>query len=296
MTSYFTWIHTSLFILILFFMQKPVDAKVLIMTHCFNRPEFIAWQHATFKKFLEDEYEFVVFDDSPNEELAHQTEAVCEVLEVGYIRVPQSIHDGRRWGPSQECADTIQYMLDTVGFDYPGLVLLVDSDMFLIRDFSIEKYLGDYLLASTPQSRKGNSAEIIYLLPNLVFFKMNAIPDRRNLNFGMGWIDGIYTDTGGYTYLYLTQHPDFKWLHIDVGYQMSENPTFMQPDATAALKAKSKLWHLMTVQEFDYEFYVDYTFLHFRAGSNWYKMEESQMARKTQMLSEAMEELLSDIN
>lgn len=288
----FTWIYTALLMLCLFYGQKMLEAKVLIMTHCFNRPEFIPWQYGTFKKFLKDEYEFVVFDDSPHEILETQTRTICDALGVTYIRVPQSIHDGRRWGPSQECADTIQHMLDTVGFEHPGLVLLIDSDMFLIRDFSVEKYLGNYQLASNPQGRHGATQFVTYLLPNLVFFNMNEIPDRRNIDFGMGVIDGVYTDTGGYTHLYLSQHPDVKWLHTNVAYQMSEVPTFLQPEVVESLKANPKLWHLMTVQEFDYEFYADFTFLHFRAGSNWYQMEHSKMARKTLMLSEAIEELI----
>ena len=39
-------------------------SKVLIITHAYNRPEFIPLQDITFKKFLKDDYEFVVFNDA----------------------------------------------------------------------------------------------------------------------------------------------------------------------------------------------------------------------------------------
>ena len=38
--------------------------KVLIFTFAYNHPDFIELQHQLFQKFLKDEYEFVVFDDS----------------------------------------------------------------------------------------------------------------------------------------------------------------------------------------------------------------------------------------
>ena len=39
-------------------------AKVLVITHSYNRPDFIEIQHKTLKKSLKDEYEFVVFNDA----------------------------------------------------------------------------------------------------------------------------------------------------------------------------------------------------------------------------------------
>ena len=43
--------------------QTTTKQKILIITHNYNRPDFIEIQSATFKKFLQDDYEYVVFND-----------------------------------------------------------------------------------------------------------------------------------------------------------------------------------------------------------------------------------------
>lgn len=194
-----------------------VHAELLVMTHTYNQPELIYWQNATFKKFLKDDYQFVVFNDAPDAETSQETRALCDALEIQCIDVPQSIHNhlapylpGSRnpfGDPSAECADTIQYMLDTLGFDHPGIVAVFDSDMFLIREISIEKEMQEYAIGGHPQYRQGSHERITYLLPNLVFLDMRKLPDKRSLNFNVGRIDGVNVDTGGYTYYYLQQHP-----------------------------------------------------------------------------------------
>ena len=70
---------------IAFFSKASLDAKVLIMTLSYNKPEFIRWQHATFKKFLKDDYEFVVFNDAPNKKLSKKIEAACRKLKIECI-------------------------------------------------------------------------------------------------------------------------------------------------------------------------------------------------------------------
>src|SRR5262245_60577830 len=122
----------SLMFMLLAFLvfETLMEAKVLIMTHAYNKPEYIPWQYWTFKKFFQDEYEFIVFNDAPNSDLSDNIQNICHELDISCIEVPQFIHffkspylPGSRnplGDPSAECADTIQYMLDTLGFDYPG--------------------------------------------------------------------------------------------------------------------------------------------------------------------------------
>ena len=52
-----------------------VNAKVLLITHAYNQPEFIKWQDAALKKFLKDEYEYVVFNDASNLAMQQRIEA-----------------------------------------------------------------------------------------------------------------------------------------------------------------------------------------------------------------------------
>lgn len=282
-----------IFVLVVIGMLQPatVNAKILVMTHCYNKPEFIVWQAQSFKKFLKDDYEFIVFNDTPNQQLCDRTENICKSLHVRTIRVPQSIHVGRG-GPSVECGDTIQYMLNTVGFDYPGIVVLIDSDMFLIRDLHIEKFLNNNHLAALPQYREGRHGTVTYLLPNLMIFNMETLPDKHTLDFNLGIIDDVATDTAGFTFFYLMSHPQLKWLQTSINYVLDKENTSLSQKVIHTFKKSPKFWELLTIQKFDYEFYNDFAFLHFRAGSNWNKMESGKLAKKTQLLTEAMEELL----
>jgi hypothetical protein len=275
------------------------------MTHTYNQPELIHWQNAAFKKFLKDDYRFVVFNDAPNAQTSQETRTLCEALGISCIDVPQSIHHytapylpGSRnpfGDPSAECADTIQYMLDTLGFDHPGLVAIFDSDMFLIREFSLEKEMQGYAIGGHPQYRQSSQERITYLLPNLVFLDMSQLPDKRSLNFNVGSIYGVNVDTGGYTYYYLQQHPEVPWLQTDcvtAPYLATRTP--LEPEVLEYFNAHPKMFQLMTEMRYDYEFYDRYTFMHFRAGSNWYKMAAEKRLEKTRLFYEALEEVLGE--
>src|ERR1700733_11055839 len=72
--------------------MNALSAKVLIVTHSYNRPDFIELQHETFAQFMADEYEFVVFNDGPTNKLAKEIEETCRKLTVRCIRIPQEIH------------------------------------------------------------------------------------------------------------------------------------------------------------------------------------------------------------
>jgi len=65
---------------------------VLIITHVHNRWDFIALQHETFKKFLRDDYEYVVFNDAPDQEMMEEINSICACYNIRCIQVPQEIH------------------------------------------------------------------------------------------------------------------------------------------------------------------------------------------------------------
>src|ERR1700733_4465594 len=133
------------FIFLTFFNYNGLVASknVLIMTYSFNRPDFIEIQDKTFKKFLKDDYTFVVFNDAPQEEVANQIIETCNRLNLPCIRIPQSIHDApylQRWPgedyhhPCVRCANVVQFSLNTLGFDRDRIVMIIDSDMFLVKE------------------------------------------------------------------------------------------------------------------------------------------------------------------
>lgn len=282
-----------------------LNAKTLIITHSYNQPEFISYQYRTFEKFIDGEFEFVVFNDAPNDELFAEIENVCSELQIISIPVPQIIHslpyffrESGISGPSAECAETIQYMLNSVGFNYPGIVLLIDSDMFLIRRLNVEKFMQGYDIAAHPQYRiTPESQQITYFLPNLLFFNMEQLQDKALFNFNLGEIKGARTDTGGFNHYYIEQHLDLKWLKTDLVYPpLNKAKIQLDPKILAELQPYTVLYELLQNSTYDYEFYAECSFLHFRAGSNWNKLDEAFLSEKTKLFFEALTDLLDPKN
>ena len=62
------------YILLFLLLSSQITAKVLLITHVYNRKDFIELHAKTLKAFLQDEYEYVVFNDTPQESIKLQIE------------------------------------------------------------------------------------------------------------------------------------------------------------------------------------------------------------------------------
>jgi hypothetical protein len=280
----------SLLTLLLF---NICEAKVLIITHAYNRPEFIEIQHQTFKKFLQDDYTFVVFNDATSPELCEKIQTSCTRLSIPCIKIPQEIHDRpylhRRKGenyhhPSVRTANVVQYSLDVLGFEHDGLVAIVDSDLFLIRPLSLTKLMEGYDLAGVPQKR----GPIDYIWNGIVFFNMNTLPERHTLNFNCGKVKGHAVDTAGHTYDYLHAHPNIKLLHLDT--------TYIGDDHAISPREKelAEVASFLEKKPNNVEFFADYAFLHYRSGANWDRKSDDYHQTKKALLSSLITSLLAE--
>ena len=110
--------------------------------------------------------------------------------------------------------------------------MLIDSDLFLIKEFSVRKYLEDFHLAgffrpcadfscghNCKKDHSGYSG-IEHIWIGLVFIDMAALPNKKALNFNCGkiWCDDKVTmslDSGGYTYYYVKYTPEAKTKRIE---------------------------------------------------------------------------------
>ncbi len=207
------------------------------------------------------------------------------------IRIPQSIHrapylfrlPGEDYNhPCVRCANVVQYSLDTVGFKHDGLVMIIDSDMFLIEQFSLQEYLSNYDLAGVPQSRQ----HVNYLWNGLLFFNMNSLPDKTSLNFNCGQVDGIPVDVGGHTYDYLSTHPETRvkligHMLIPEGYVLFEEEGMPK-----------NVRFLLEQGMCNIEFLIRYTFLHYRSGANWDYKPLQYHQTKTQILESFIKSIL----
>lgn len=277
----------------LLFNQVKSDEKVLIITHSFSRPEFIEIQYRCFKAFLKDEYEFVVFNDAPNESMAKKIEDTCNKLDLQCYRVPQALHDTCQ-APSARHGHGIKYSFEQIGFKHEGILFLVDSDIFLIKPFSVNQYMADYDFVALKQTRGDYSTPVVYVSPLLVLLNMKTLPNKKTLCFDRGWINGHECDTGAQIYYYFKNNPCVKVrfypeLYID---DLSRDITARKSFDKVTCKFFDAL-----IAEFDsnephnLQLHADH-FIHYRAGSNYDNKSEEYHIKKTRIINDYINDMI----
>lgn len=280
--------HLIFYTLILAIPMHCRSNKVLIITHSFNRPDFIEYQAKTFKAFLHDKYEFVVFNDAKDKEISNQIKKICMRFGLECIDIPQGIHGDSTWA-SIRTSNVIEYSLLRKGFDHHGIVFIIDSDMFLIKPLSIKQFLGDYQLYGEEQ----RNGEINYLWNGLLFMDMATLPNKTTMSFSPAPIKGKSLDTGGHLYYYLARNPEIRLktygdIHIDQlpkEYRALKSLGFDDITCGFIINSDPLDTHCM-------QFHADNHFLHYRAGGNWMHKDHDYHTRKSAYLFSYLDEIL----
>lgn len=283
-----------------FSLSVALQGKVLIISHHCAQPFFIELQAKTFAHFLKDDYEFVIFNDAKSPQIRREIVEECRKYGVRCIRISPEIHNQpylRRERkedyniPSVRTANAVQYSLDLIGFNFPGIVCIIDSDMFPTKEFSIEEMMEGVDLRAVPQVRLGRHNERIdYIWNGLVLFDMRTLPNKRSINFNCGPIKGTMTDTGGYTYHYLKEN--------------AKNLRF-KPLSHELLDRLAK-WHSENILPSQYHHYIplleagpplnmeviqEGLFFHYRGGGLWDVAHKQQTLQKNEFVQNFIREL-----
>ena len=245
-----------------------------IFTSVVNRPDFVELQQKLFKKFLKNEYQFHIIDDSIIESIESEFQSVC--LENGlsyYKKPPRAV----AMNPAQACADTVQWTYDNIirKNHSKDIVLFLDSDMFLIDEFDVSEYMEDAIIAGLPQVR----GHVTYMWNGIMFFNMSKIEDQ-DIDFSDGDVEGHMTDVGGMTYWYFKK-TGIQMKETDVQYPTHYNEIDLQKDAGG----------------YDMELHLDGKFLHYRAATNWHsnwRGLDDPLVGKTKVFKQIMETILSE--
>lgn len=276
-----------------------IYSKILIFTYAFNRPDFIEIHYKTFKKFLLDDYEFIVFNDAIDRSISDEIEKICAKYNICCIQIPQEIHVGAYNASVRNC-EVVNYSLETVGFLHDDIVALFDSDLFLIKEFSIRDYMKGYDIAGLHQSRE----HVNYLWIGLAFLDMKTLDNKQTLRFDCGIVDNIITDSGGFTYYYLKNNPTMKIKYFDGVLYLKDffcdecirnnyyfclhkknvmrDYFFSDPLVELAIHSRDSIMEL----------YLYNTFIHYRAGSNWNYESNEYHAKKTLLLNSFFQKIL----
>lgn len=314
MTKYILILCATIFI-------ASIQGKVLIFTYAFNRPDFIEIQYKTFMAFVEDEYEFIVFNDAQDHHSEKAIQNICNQLNIKHIRIPQEIHRQpylQRWpgenyhAPAVRNANAVMYSLNTIGFHHDDIVALIESDVFLVKSINISKFMEDYDIAGrfiSPSYRIGWQGPITYLWHGPAFLNMKRMPNKHTLNFNCGRVHNTPVDAGGQSAYYMQNNPEIKFLVFDHIFsnevkciKCKNNNTPTCTHNTEALHGlgldSDQITFFQSIHNGNHdgansvELFYKQSFLHYRCGSNWEGRPNSFHEQKTKALQIYIDNLL----
>ena len=279
-----------------------------IVTAVVNNPIFIEIQYFTLKKYFKGDYEFIVFNDAKdfpdftnNNDITikSQIEEICKKLNIKCINIPNEKHKNILCAATR-CADSMNFILE---FQKNNIdkYLLLDSDMFLIDNFDIEKF-EKFDCAIVLQSRNNN--KINYFWNGIYYFDMNKMKNTNLLN----WNCSPGCDVGGMMQVWLKVNMnnkiipntnEIRWTnnvyHTDNIYFIKHlwSCTWDINEIPENLKKNKKLIDFFKndVRNINGKFFCEIyenVFLHYRAGGNWRREGLNLHAKLSSILKDSL--------
>ena len=248
--------------------------KILVISVYYNQEGFLDLQLRALKKYLKNEFQFCFFDNSHEGMLR-----IRDLREDNfrYYRVPQNIFTGG--GASTRAGQSLDYAIKKSFEDFSDLngVIILDSDMFPVKELIFEDFMGEKDFTGIIQHR----GKVFYYNNQLVGIKRNSVSDWRNFSFDTATVEGEATDCGGPLYYFFGTNSnltrkDVIGIHsnqLEIGNPHRWNE-IQEIDNDGKLESFFRAdCDLNSGKNFS-EMY-DSTFLHFRAGSNWINFGEN---------------------
>jgi len=247
---------------------------IKIYTYPDKRPDFILKQNNSLKKFLKDDFEHIIINNGSTEELKLEIEKISKENKITHFFVEKTNHSN----PTIACSYPINQSLERFikKESDADISVIIDSDMFFLKDFSISQYIGENEIAAIKQIR-GN---INYIWNGIVFINHKKIKNIKDLDFGYGLIDGNMTDVGGNMYYYFKNNHECKLkniLHTSHIHPKNKNLKVFPPEI---------------LYFYDFEFcmeLIEGVILHYGRGSNWDGMPVDYHKNKTIFLNKVLD-------
>lgn len=210
--------------------------KTGIITVTFNGAKLLEYQLKTLKKYCTDNYEFIIVDNSNNNNEMVKIKNICDENNITYIRTDINVYNTNN-NASNNHGLALNYVHEKLKNDFDYLLFL-DHDLFPIKPFSVEEMLGHNIIGGCEQI----IANTRYLWPGFMMFS--------KLEETFDFTPSPPLDTGGKLSGFINKNID-KVLFID------------NKHVPIDLKLNNNFMH---------EFYDDIhngTFMHFIKASNW---------------------------
>ena len=210
--------------------------KITIYTLADKRPDFIPVQDETLKKFVKDEYEYVVFNNAiDSKRRREEISRICKERNIKCVEVKKNprlnLIGGQKaisWlgsynNPNLACAYPIKWAWEKMCDDNKDKIfIIIDSDMFLCRPLSFNEELYDHDAAVMLQYRgptqNRENAAVTYVWNGICVFDTDKIENIKKMNWDCGvvkksFINGYPVDVGGYIHFWLKEN-DIKIRHL----------------------------------------------------------------------------------
>jgi hypothetical protein len=259
-----------------------------------NNPEFIRLQYHTLKRFCEDPFEITIFNDAKSFPdysnygditLKQKISDICKELNLTCIDIQNTNDQTIITSASSRHSRTANLMWHQYEKNLNEPLLVLDSDMFPIRSFSIMNELKNYDFSYTLQTRENN---VKYAWPNLFWCSPSKLIQKDILDWSTD--PSRNCDTGGKSDRFLNlqitsslhQHQHFislMWNKNDIKEKVSLFPSKVIDFCENDIKnSNGKYWC---------EIYHD-IFLHLRAGSNWEGIARSIHDQRTEAIKKVL--------
>jgi len=260
---------------------------IKIFTFAVNHPEFLRLQMRSFQRYLEEDFEFVIFNNALFDYMNgnNAQSILMEGQSIGAtvidVEKDQGIID-RCQEMEKSCSifnRNGQYSNANVAHAYAlcwawekfiseekGPIAILDSDIFLIEPTKLTEAI-QYEGRCIIDGRTHRDGRVFrYMWPTLFLADMARLPNPKTLSWWCGQIEGVPVDVGGQTHHYLKAHPEIIIEGINREHFSDSESCEFHP------------------ANYD-EFYLNgATILHYRCGSNWDQRSREYHEKKTAWL------------
>ena len=253
-----------------------------------NRVDLIELQIRSFKKYLQEDFTFTIFNNSkfdrPQEHegieqmcrkwgiTTHDVEKDQELIDrCNRIETKCTVFNNQGSWSNNNCAGLYAccYVWEKFIVKETGPICLLHPDVFLERPVKLTDYLQDSPLCFIPQTRENLGGN--HMHDALVLADMSRLPDAKDIFWWGSLVNGISTDIGGQTYFYLKAHPELI-------------PTYIQPhyyEDDPAVDFHPSEYEIFSINDRPIA-------LHYLRASNWNYRSAEYHQRKTAWLKQRL--------
>lgn len=251
-----------------------------IVTSVVNNVDFLDLQFRTLIKHMKVSFEFIVFNDAKDwidysnfgdSSIKKKIEFFCKNNNITCINIPngansRSNNHHKIRDASVRTAQSMNYILEFQKLN-PDKYLILDSDMFLISDFTQDDFL-KYDSAIVLQERN----DCRYIWNGLCYFNTPKL-DLKTMNWWGVQNNTQLTDTGGCMKDWLSKKIEANDENGIFYIQYLSSLKWNQNDTEITIPGLLD-WLKSDTRNVDGNFFCELycnKFLHFRGGGNWIK-------------------------